>query len=228
MNFWRVNFWTQVRAIASHELLIERRTGETWSIITPFAAAALISIPLAIGADLPLISSIGWPIFWSFALLFGMQIAWRHASSERSALRDVTILLGVDPAAGFTGRAFATCVLLSGFMSVIGILTVVLYSPVQLVRWPLLIAVGALFASGLAQLATLAADLTLGLGARSTLAPLLVAPLALPLLLGAARATDSLLRSTGILPWLLILVLADLLLAIVGVLTARPLEETAT
>ena len=223
-----MNFWTQVRAIASHELLIERRTGETWSIITPFAAAALLSIPLAIGADLPLISSIGWPIFWSFALLFGMQIAWRHATNERNALRDLTILLGVDPAASFTGRALASSVLLSGFMSVIGVMTVFLYSPDHLTRWPLLIAIGVLFAAGLAQLATLAADLTLGLGARSTLAPLLVAPLALPLLIGSARATDSLLRSSGILPWLLILVLADLLLAIVGVLTARPLEETAT
>ncbi len=55
-----------------------------------------------------------------------------------------------------------------------------------------------------------------------------MAPLALPLLIGAAQATDSLLRSGGILPWLLMLVLADLLLAIVGVLTARPLEEAAT
>jgi ABC-type transport system involved in cytochrome c biogenesis permease component len=56
----------------------------------------------------------------------------------------------------------------------------------------------------------------------------LVAPLALPLLIGAAQATDSLLRSAGILPWLLTLVLANLLLAIVGVLTARPLQEAAT
>ena len=223
-----MTFWAQARAIASHELLMERRTGETWSIITPFAAAALMSVPLAVGANLPLISSIGWPIFWSFALLFGMQIAWRHASSERNALRDLTILLGVDPAAGFTGRALATGVLLSGFMAVMGILTVFLYSPEHLASWPLLVAIGALFAGGLAQLATLAADLTIGLGSRSTLAPLLVAPLALPLLIGAARATDSLFGSGGILPWLLILVLADLLLAIVGVLTARPLEETAT
>jgi heme exporter protein B len=223
-----MTFWAQARAIASNELLMERRTGETWSIITPFAAAALMSVPLAVGTNLPLISSIGWPIFWSFALLFGMQIAWRHASSERNALRDLTILLGVDPAAGFTGRALATGVLLSGFMTVMGILTVFLYSPDHLAGWPLLVAVGALFAGGLAQLATLAADLTIGLGSRSTLAPLLVAPLALPLLIGAARATDSLLSSGGILPWLLILVLADLLLAIVGVLTARPLEETAT
>jgi heme exporter protein B len=209
-------------------LLIERRSGETWSIITPFAAAALMTIPLAIGINLPLISSIGWPIFWSIALLFGMQVAWRHVSSERNAMRDAITLLGVDPAARFTGRVVASGVLLSGFMLVIGALTVFLYTPDELNRWPWLIVVGLLFAAGLAQLATLASDLTVGLGARSSLAPLLVAPLALPLLIGAAQATDSLLRSSGILPWLLMLVLANLLLAIVGVSTARPLQEAAT
>jgi heme exporter protein B len=223
-----VTFWRQVRAITSYELLIERRSGETWSIITPFAAAALMTIPLAIGINLPLISSIGWPIFWSIALLFGMQVAWRHVSSERNAMRDAITLLGVDPAARFTGRVVANGVLLSGFMLVIGALTVFLYTPDELNRWPWLIVVGLLFAAGLAQLATLASDLTIGLGARSSLAPLLVAPLALPLLIGAAQATDSLLRSAGILPWLLMLVLANLLLAIVGVLTARPLQEAAT
>ena len=223
-----MTFWRQVRAIASYELLIERRSGETWSIITPFAAAALMTIPLAIGINIPLISSIGWPIFWSIALLFGMQVAWRHVSSERNAMRDAIILLGVDPAARFTGRVVASGVLLSGFMLVIGALTVFLYTPDELNRWPWLIVVGLLFAAGLAQLATLASDLTIGLGARSSLAPLLVAPLALPLLIGAAQATDSLLRSSGILPWLLILVLANLLLAVVGVLTARPLQEAAT
>lgn len=223
-----MTFWRQVRTITSYELLIERRSGETWSIITPFAAAALMTIPLAIGINLPLISSVGWPVFWSIALLFGMQVAWRHASSERNAMRDAIILLGVDPAARFTGRAVASGVLLSGFMLVLGALTVFLYTPDDLTRWPWLIVVGLLFAAGLAQLATLASDLTIGLGARSSLAPLLVAPLALPLLIGAAQATDSLLRSSGILTWLLMLVLANLLLAIVGVLTARPLQEAAT
>jgi heme exporter protein B len=223
-----MRFWSQVRTIASYELLVETRSGETWSIITPFAAAALMTIPLAIGINLPLISTIGWPVFWAITLLFGMQVAWRHASTERSAMRDLITLLGVDPAARFTGRAIASGILLSGFMLVIGILTIFLYSPAGLSRWPLLIVVGLLFAAGLAQLATLAGELTIGLGAKSSLAPLLVAPLALPLLIGAAQATDSLLRSGGILPWLLMLVLADLLLAIVGVLTAHPLEEAAT
>lgn len=223
-----MTFWGQVRVITSYELLIERRSGETWSIITPFAAAALMTVPLAIGINLPLISSIGWPIFWSITLLFGMQVAWRHVSSERNAMRDVITLLGVDPGARFTGRVIASGALLAGFMVVIGTLTVFLYTPAGLERWPLMIVLGLLFAAGLALLATLASDLTVGLGARSSLAPLLVAPLALPLLIGAAQATDSLLRASGILPWLLMLVLADLLLAIVGVLTARPLQEAAT
>ena len=223
-----MSFWGQVHAIASHDLLVERRSGETWAIITPFAAAALMTIPLAIGLNLTLISSIGWPVFWSTALLFGMQIAWRHTSDDRKAMRDLMTLLGIDPAARFTGKAVAGGVLLCGFMTVIGALTVFLYTPTALPDWPLLLVVGLLFAAGLSQLSTLAADLTIGLGARSSLAPLLVAPLALPLLIGAARATDSLLRSGGILPWLLMLALADLLLAIVGVLTARPLEEAAT
>ena len=223
-----MTFWRQVRAITSHELLIERRTGETWSILIPFAAAALMSIPLAIGANLPLISSIGWPMFWSIALLFGMQVAWRHSSEERGALGDMVKLLGVDPAARFAGRALATGVLLSGFLAVVAGLTILLYSPDRIVGWPAAIAATLLFALGLAQLATLAADLTLGMASRGTLAPLLVAPLALPLLIGATRATDSLLRAGSILPWLLMLLLANLLLAIVGVLTARPLEEAAT
>ena len=228
MNTHPPKFWGQVRAIAAHELLIEKRSGETWAITTPFAAAALITVPLAIGSNLALISSIGWPIFWSFTLLFGMQIAWRRVSEERASVTEMVTLLGVDPAARFTGRAFATGVLLFAFMAAIGLLTVFLYTPAGLTAWPLLVAVGVLFAAGLSQLSTLAADLTVGLGARSNLAPLLIAPLALPLLIGAAQATDSLLRSGGILPWLLMLALADLVLAIVGVVSARPLEEAST
>jgi len=47
------------------------------------------------------------------------------------------------------------------------------------------------------------------------------------MLIGATQATNSLYRGGSILPWLLILVLADLILAVAGVLTARPLEEAA-
>ncbi|MGH8928396.1 MAG: heme exporter protein CcmB, partial [Acidimicrobiia bacterium] len=171
-----IGFWGQIRAIAAHDLLIERRSGETWSIITPFAAAALVTIPMAIGPNLTVISSIGWPVYWSVGLLFGMHIAWRHTTGDRIALRDLVTLLGVDPAARFAGRAIASGLLLAGFMVTIGALTIFLYSPGTPSSWALLALTALLFSAGLAQIATLAADVTFGLGSRSTLAPLLVAP----------------------------------------------------
>lgn len=222
-----MNVWRQAAVLTRHELVLERRAGETWSIIVPYGLAALVSVPLSIGTDLPLISRIGPAIYWVVVLLFGMQIAFRHSSPDRGPARDLVLLLGVDPAARFAGRSAANGVLLAGVMTTLGIATVVLYTPAPIGRWPGLVLTGILFAAGLSQVATLAGELTSGLGARATLAPLLVAPLSLPLLIGAAQATNSLYRASSILPWLLMLALTDLILAVAGVLTARPLEEAA-
>jgi heme exporter protein B len=222
-----MKFWQQAVVLVRHELLLERRAGETWSIILPFGLAALVVVPLSIGPDLPLISGLGPAIFWVVALLFGMQIAFRHSSPDRGPSRDLLMLLGVDPAARFAGRAAANWVLLSGVMATLGVATILLYTPAPIDDWPNLVVIGILFAAGLSQVATIASEITAGLGTRATLAPLLVAPLSLPMLIGATQATNSLYRGGSILPWLLILVLADLILAVAGVLTARPLEEAA-
>jgi len=222
-----MKFWQQAVVLVRHELLLERRAGETWSIILPFGLAALVVVPLSIGPDLPLISGLGPAIFWVVALLFGMQIAFRHSSPDRGPSRDLLMLLGVDPAARFAGRAIANWVLLSGVMATLGVATILLYTPAPIDNWPNLVVIGILFAAGLSQVATIASEITAGLGTRATLAPLLVAPLSLPMLIGATQATNSLYRGGSILPWLLILVLADLILAVAGVLTARPLEEAA-
>ena len=60
----------------------------------------------------------------------------------------------------------------------------------------------------------------------AALIPFLVAPLSVPLLLGATQALDPLRPTDGILPWVMLLLAVDLVLAIAGVLTARPLQET--
>lgn len=222
-----MTFWRQAGVLLRHELVLERRAGETWSIILPYGLAALVTVPLAIGTDLPLISRLGPTMFWVVVLLFGMQIAFRHSSPDRGPTRDLVLMAGVDPAARFAGRSIANGILLAGIMATLGIATVVLYTPAPINGWPTLVLIGTLFAAGLSQVATIAGELTAGLGARATLAPLLVAPLSLPLLVGATQATNSLYRAGSILPWLLMLALIDLILAVAGVLTARPLEEAA-
>jgi heme exporter protein B len=222
-----MSFWGQVRVLMAHELKLESRAGETWAVILPFGLAALASLPLAVGDDLPLVSRVGPIVFWVTAALFGMQIAFRHASPERGPTRDLVRLLGVDPAARFVGSAATNCVLLIGLLMALAVATVFFYTPAQLVSWPMALLVVILFAVGLAELGTIAGELTAGLGARATLGPLLIAPLAAPLLIGATQATNGLYRGSGILSWLLVLVMADLILAIAGVLSAGPLEEAA-
>jgi heme exporter protein B len=224
-------FWFQARVIARNELLVERRGGETFSLVLPFALAALIMIPLAIGVDQPTISRLGLPAFWVVTLLFGMQIAWRQTTATDHAVRDQIRLSGLDPASGFAGRAMANLILLVGFMGVSLVLTLLLYTPPAIDNWPAFTAALVLFAIGLSVISTLIADLTLGLSARAGLAPLLVAPLALPLLFAGSRVAElageaAISRPGGILAWLLVLVLVDLIGVIAGVLSARPLEET--
>ncbi|MGQ0849340.1 MAG: heme exporter protein CcmB [Actinomycetota bacterium] len=220
-----MGFWRQTRIIAGYELTLERRAGDTSSVILPFAMAALVTLPLGLGIDQPAISRVGPAAFWSVSLLYGMQIAWRQSSVDRGPVRDLLMLSGVDPAARFVGRSLANASLLIGFMLIVGVLTIVLFSPAPITGWPWLVAAAVLFAAGLAGLSTIAADLTAGLNSRPGLASLLVAPLAIPLLIAAAQVTAALTRAAGILPWLLLLAAVDLLISIAGVVAARPLEE---
>jgi heme exporter protein B len=222
MNGWRLAF-----ELARHDLLVERRAKEAWTLLVPFGLAALLTIPLAIGADLPLIARIGPAVFWSVMMLFGMQVAWRPSAVDTGALRDLQLLLGIPPVVRFAGRAMANAVLLALYLVVLGGATLVFYSPPPPPRWPLLFLIGLLFTSGLSLTATLAGDIASGLRTRTSLAPLLVAPLALPLVVTSSQAVEALARDRGILSWLMMLVAANLVIGGVASLSARPLEESA-
>jgi len=215
---------THAFEIARHDLMVERRAKETLTVVVPFGLAALIALPMAIGVDLPLISRIGPAAYWSTALLFGMQIAWRQSVADTGPNRDLITLLGVSPVSRFWGRTAASAVLLIAFMLLLGVAAILLFSPeLPLTPWLLLIILT--FGLGLAMISTLAADITSGLSGRAPLASVLVVPLALPLLVGAAQAVESLTRGSGILAWLLMLVAVEIVLAVAGTLAARPLEE---
>ena len=139
-------------------------------------------------------------------------------------MADLLALLRVDPAAIFLGRAAASTVLLAIYEAVLAPVAVVLYAPAPVPRWGWLLVVGALVASGLALTGTLAAELTAGLRARTALAPLLVAPLAVPLLLAATQVTESLRAGGSIISWVLLMSAMNVGLMIAGVLITGPLR----
>ena len=221
-----MSFWSQVSEITRVDLVVERRVGETLKIVLPFAVVALFVFPLAIGFQLSILASAGPAIFWSLGLLFGMQIALRRTADDTAERRDLMALLGVDPAARFVGRSISGSVLTLAFLLVLFLAMTLLFGPdLPSGSWFLVGLSTVLMAIGLTELATLAGELTAGLANRSALASLIVAPLSIPLVIGASQSLEALRRSETILPWVLLMVTTDLALAVIGVAMARPLEE---
>jgi heme exporter protein B len=72
----------------------------------------------------------------------------------------------------------------------------------------------------------LSGAITASVNAGPALVPLLVTPLAIPLLLGATQTVEAIDTDGGNLSWLVLMMIVVLVLAIVGVATARPLQET--
>lgn len=222
-----MRFWRQAGEIARKDLLVESRTAEVVFMTVPFAAAGLILIPLAIGTDAPLLAELGAGMFWVVVLLFGVLVVLRKSGVDGAPQRDLVRLLGVDPAARFTGSVAATSLLILLFELLLAPVVIALYNP-PLAGWGWLFLILPLVAIGMGLLGTLAGGVTTGLGTRTSLTPLLIVPLSLPLLLGATQALESLEQGRGILPWLVLLAAVDLALAVSGVLAARPLEEAIT
>lgn len=219
-------FWRQTMAVARKDLTMERRTGEVLMVTAPFGAVALLLIPLAVGTDQPLLTRIGAGMYWVVVLLFGILVAIRQSANDGQAQRDLLGMLGIDPAARFTGQAGATLALVLVFELLLGPIAAALYSP-DTTGWWWLIVVLPLVAIGLALLGTLAGWLTHSVASGPALVPLLVAPLSIPLLLGATQVLEGLRLGESILGWVLLVIALDLVLAIAGVLSARPLEEAA-
>lgn len=220
-------FWRSASIIALRDLRVEIRSGEALSVVFPFAVVATWVVPLATDASRSLLRDLAAPVYWLIFLLFGMMIVFRQTAVETSDQRRVLALTGLDPAARFAGRSAASALILVPISGTLVFPIIVLYDYRPPSGTILMVPVIILAAAGMSMLGTLAADVTVGLRARTSLAPLLMAPLAAPLLMGASQAMESLIAERGIIIWVLVLVIADLGLAAAGVMSARALEEIA-
>lgn len=221
----RMSLLDQAMVAAKRDLARERRRGEVLWVTIPFGVVAMLLIPMAVGADAPQLRELGPGLFWVIVLLFGVLVTVRTTAADTAQQRDLNRLIGLDPAAGFIGRSLASFLLLLAFEIVVGLATIALYD-VSLAGWLWLPFILIVAGAGLALIGSLAASIAGNLATGPALVPLLVAPLAVPLLLGATQALDGLRLGNSILPWLLLMVTVVLVLLIVGVLTARPLQET--
>ena len=222
-----VGFWSQVWWVTRKDVRIELRSGEALMITVPFGALALMMVPMAIGTNTPLLSRLGPGMLWLVVLLFGMLVTFRSTSLDTPSIRSLLALSGLDPAAAFIGRALASGGFLFALTLILSPVMVVLYSPQPIIGWGWLVLMSMTASLAIALIGTFAGALVAGLRTRNALAPLLVAPLSIPVLLATTQGTDLVLSGRSIMPWLLLLVAMVLAVAIAGVLLAGPLDDTA-
>ena len=217
--------WRICAAIAGNSLRLERRAGEALLVVAPFGAVALLIVPMAVGTDVPLLRQLGPGMYWAVVLLFGVLVILRQSARQTPAQDRLLTLAGVPGATGLLGNALATAVLLLVFGGVLAPVTVVLYDP-GLRGWPWFLVVLPGVAAGLALLGVIADALVRWLEARSTLGPLLIVPLAVPLLLGATQTLEGVASGVSPLPWLLLILTVDLTLFLAVLLAGHLLDVT--
>ncbi|NND84542.1 MAG: hypothetical protein HKN46_05275 [Acidimicrobiia bacterium] len=222
-----MSFWRQAMAIARRGLLAEGRSGDLLWVVLPYGALAVFLSPVALDTTRSVLAEVGFGIAWIVVLLFGMFVTFRRSASVSPAEADMVSLLVGDPASVFVGRALASSVLLIGFELAMAPLVLVLFAPIGPSSWWALAGIGALAALGLGMIGTVAGSLVGGLGSAPALAPLLTASLSFPLLVGASVATHRLVEGDGILAPVALLGLVNVALTVAGVLSSRPLEESA-
>jgi heme exporter protein B len=216
---------THVRALIGAELRAELRAGEVLLTTLPFAAAGLLVVAIAVGADVPLLRRLGPGLYWALVLLFGSLVTLRQTSADQPARRDLLVLLGIDPAVQWLSRAVAATLLLLAFELLLAPVALVVYDP-GLTGIPSQAAAALLVAVGIGALGTLAADLAGSARTRTSLVPLIVTPLTLPLVIAAVQMHDGATYGASPLPWLALALLVDLTIVTAGLLAARPLQES--
>lgn len=222
-----MRFWRQALAITRRDLLAEGRAGDVLWIVLPYGALAVFLSPIALTTSRSILSEVGFGIYWLIVLLFGMFVTFRRSSQATPAESDMLALVLADPASSFVGRTISSTGLLVGFQLVMAPLAVGLFTPPAPASWAALAGVAVLAALGLGMIGTIAGALVAGTGAGTALAPLLTGALSFPLLVGAAIATDRLVAGDSILAPITLLALVDVAVLTAGVLTSRPLEESA-
>lgn len=215
----------QWRVLVAAELRAELRAGEVMLTTLPFAAAGLLVVAISVGADVPLLRRLGPGLYWALVLLFGSLVALRQTYTDRPAHRDMVALLGIDAAVQWSGRTAATALLLLAFEVALAPVMVVVYDPDLTALWPQTV-VAVLVAVGVAALGTLAADLAATSRTRTSLVPLLVTPLTLPLVIAAVQLHEGATYGASPYPWLALAMLGAVLAVLAGLSSARLLQES--
>jgi heme exporter protein B len=216
----------QAVAVAGKDLRVEVRGRYALGAVLPFAATLLIAFGLSLGPGRTLLRETAPGLLW-LAVLFAAVLASRRAyeaEAEDGAMEGL-LLAPVDKAAVFLGKA-------AGVAAQLVVLEAVVIAMVSaLFDLPVTGSAGTLAAAfllgtvGLASVGALFGALDVSARAREAVFPLLVLPLATPILVAGVKATALAVHGRGASSWLGLLVAFDLVIVAAGTLVYGYLLE---
>jgi heme exporter protein B len=187
------------RTIAAKDLAVERRSRIVANQVLPFAGLVMVMFAFALDDD-AVASRVAGGLVWLAALLALLVTVQRSfAVDAADGALEAIRAAGADMRGVFLGKVAALAVQLLVLEAVLVAAAVVLYR--VSVRDPLLLAAVLVAATaGLAAVGCIYGGVVAGAGGRETLLPLLLMPVAAPVLIGATRATESVFASGGATP----------------------------
>ena len=218
----------QTAAVAAKDLRIEIRGRYALGAVLPFAGTLLIAFGLSLGPGRTLLQESAPGLLW-LAVLFASVLSFRQAyqaETEDGALEGL-LLSPVDRAAIFLGKAAAVVGELLVMEAVVVLMVAGLFG-LSLGREPLtLVASFVLGTIGLGAVGSLFGVMTESPRAREAVFPLLLLPLATPVLVAGVKATALAVAGNGgeAGSWLGLLVAFDLVFLAAGTLVFGYLLE---
>ncbi|MDE2818678.1 MAG: heme exporter protein CcmB [Chloroflexota bacterium] len=219
---------TAVLAILSKDLRAEIRSRDLLSVMAIFAFLCILVFSFALELDRvareEAISGVLW-VTLVFASLLGFNRSLSQEGDQGNL--DAMLLAPVSRPAIFLGKLLSNYLFTLIVALVILPLMTVIYNHNLLKGWLIVTAVVGIF--GFSSIGTLLAMLTLHTRSREAMLPIAMLPVALPLLLTAARATTNILNDSPAREWLvwlqLLAAVTVIYLALCWLLSGFVLEE---
>ena len=209
--------------MAWKDLLVERRSKETFNALLFFALALLFVFQFALDADRERLAAVLPGLLWLAFILSGMLGLGRVFLVEReNDCWEGLLLAPGDKSAIYLGKLTGSLALMFVVEAIVLVLFALFFNVDLAPVLPALALVIALGTVGFAAIGTLFAAMTAQARARELLFPVLLLPVLVPVLLGTVKATEAvLLREplADVAHWLKLLVAADVIYVVAGLLT---------
>lgn len=213
----------RVAAVTGKELLLEWRGRQTATAMGMVALLVILFLGFLLGSEPTRAPAVLW-VTMGFATVLGIP-RLTQGEVEQQTLETLLLYPGSREHI-YWGKFLALVVMLTALLVFMWALVGVLFNIPIWTQLPTLMGVGLLGVIGLGALGTLLAGVVLHVRARELLMPLLLLPLALPVVLGCVRLTEAALAGRGEDVWLVVLgVFALIALLVCPILFEVVMEE---